>query len=53
MTGFEPRTSGIGSDRSANCVTTTAPLANMFAPSNKVKSWLLVIQIRYELKIEG
>ena len=27
MTGFEPRTSGIGSDSSANCVTTTAPLS--------------------------
>ena len=24
MTGFEPRTSGVGSDRSINCTTTTA-----------------------------
>ena len=24
MTGFEPRTTGVGSDRSINCVTTTA-----------------------------
>ena len=24
MIGFEPRSSGIGSDRSANCATTTA-----------------------------
>ena len=24
MTGFEPESSGIGSDRSANCATTTA-----------------------------
>ena len=24
MTGFEPGSSGIGSDRSANCATTTA-----------------------------
>ena len=26
MVGFEPRISGVGSDRSANCVTTTAHL---------------------------
>ena len=26
MTGFEPRTSDIGSDRSTNWATTTAPL---------------------------
>ena len=25
MSGFEPGTSGIGSDRSANCATTTDP----------------------------
>ena len=25
MTGFEPQVSGVGSDRSANCATTTAP----------------------------
>ena len=25
MTGFEPRMSGFGSDRSTNCATTTAP----------------------------
>ena len=29
MTGFEPRTSGIGSDRSTNCATTTAQFANV------------------------
>ena len=26
MTGFEPQTSGIGSDRPTNCATTTSPL---------------------------
>ena len=30
MTGFEPRISGVGSDRSTNCATTTAPLDYMF-----------------------
>ena len=30
MTGFEPRSSDIGSDRSANCATTTAQYGMMF-----------------------
>ena len=30
MTGFEPRTSGVGSDRSTNSATTTAPPHNIF-----------------------
>ena len=29
MTGFEPRTSGVGSDRSTNCATTTAHLIKL------------------------
>ena len=29
MSGFEPRTSGIGSDRSANCATTPAQHKNV------------------------
>ena len=29
MTGFEPRTSGVGSDRSTNCATTTALLKDL------------------------
>ena len=29
MTGFEPGSSGIGSDRSANCATTTAQRSNV------------------------
>ena len=28
MTGFEPQTSGIGSDRSTNWATTTSPILN-------------------------
>ena len=30
MTGFEPGSSGIGNDRSANCATTTAVLVNFY-----------------------
>ena len=29
MTGFEPGSSGIGRDRSANCATTTAPVMQL------------------------
>ena len=29
MTGFEPRTSGVGSDRSTNCATTTSRIVNI------------------------
>ena len=29
MTGFEPQTSGVGSDRSTNCATTTALYNNL------------------------
>ena len=29
MLGIEPRISDVGSDRSANCVTTTAPISNL------------------------
>ena len=31
MTGFEPGSSGIGGDRSANCATTTAHLFSFFS----------------------
>ena len=33
MTGFEPGSSGIGSDRSANCATTTAPPEHVWHPN--------------------
>ena len=32
MTGFEPRTSGIGSDCFTNCATTTAKLTYYYYP---------------------
>ena len=34
MLGFEPRISGIGSDHSANCATTTALKRNLFQALN-------------------
>ena len=37
MTGFELRTSGIGSDRSTNCATTTAQCLFYCAKQNVVK----------------
>ena len=40
MTGFEPRTSGIGSDCSTNWATTTAhyhPLFNIYFEKAKIK----------------
>ena len=44
MTGFEPRTSGIGSDRSTNWATTTVilhELLNWFlSPLFRVERWL-------------
>ena len=41
MTGFEPRTSGIGSDRSAKRATTTAQLfRNMFVSGGVVVAQL-------------
>ena len=40
MAGFEPRSSDVGSDRSANCATTTPPLTNMFR-----KSWAVVVAL--------
>ena len=33
MTGFEPQVSGVGSDRSANCATTTAHVSVVVVPS--------------------
>ena len=47
MTGFEPGSSGIGSDRSANCATTTAQIdaklktENVFA-SSSLENCLLI-----------
>ena len=38
MTGFEPRTSGIGSNRSTNCATTTA---QVFARSYVSKLYMV------------
>ena len=38
MTGFEPRTSGIGSDRSINSATTTA-VCNQNIYNHQSKSW--------------
>ena len=32
MTGFEPGSSGIGSNRSANCATTTSQLISVYPP---------------------
>ena len=36
MTGFDPRTSGIGSDRSTNWATTTALIVDVFEISHKI-----------------
>ena len=35
MLGFEPRISGVGSDHSANCATTTALYTSFFGSFNK------------------
>ena len=52
MTGFEPRTSGIGSDRSTNWATTTS-LKQILLPTeqsqhynNKTREYLLTYFIR-------
>ena len=37
MTGFEPGSSGIGSDRSANCATTTAQKCRFVLSATNVK----------------
>ena len=34
MLGFEPRASGVGRDRFANCATTTAPCGCCFSHNN-------------------
>ena len=43
MTGFEPRISGVGSDRSTNCTATTLPLLiptfHSFLPKNLFWEW--------------
>ena len=42
MSGFEPRISGVGSDRSANCATTTA-LKNLNLSNQEKKTFLIVV----------
>ena len=37
MTGFEPRTSGLGSDRSTNWATTTAQIKKAYQQDQKTK----------------
>ena len=58
MTGFEPQTSGIGSDRSTNWATTTSQLQNLFITSVpakqlkitfKINSWGLVVYEQCDL----
>ena len=43
MSGFEPRISGVESDRSANCATTTA-LKNLNLSNQEKKTFLVFVQ---------
>ena len=50
MTGFEPGSSDIGSDRSANCATTTA-LEFYFSVVNYDRKWFLRLATKLYDKI--
>ena len=53
MTGFEPGSSGIGNNRSANCATTTAQIGfvclrwhkNCFEDMGEAKVWTNIINV--------
>ena len=40
MTGFDSRTSGVGSDRSTNWATTTAQISTVFVDPETTKLWI-------------
>ena len=52
MTGFEPRTSGIGSDRSTNWATTTAQKLLTFFDYHSVAVLLQRIQLKISSHLE-
>ena len=52
MTGFEPRTSGVGSDRSANWATTTAKVQKMLSLHQRVVCLSSIHQTFFNQKIK-
>ena len=57
MTGFEPRTSGIGSDRSTNWATTTArllpPLCHDYSSNRRLNKVYLAVILLTFLKFQA